>query len=507
VTEYAVRMRNITKRFGSLVANDQVSLDLRRGSIHGLLGENGAGKTTLMNILYGLYSPDEGEIEADGRPVRIDSPLQAMELDIGMVHQHFMLVRPFTVTENIVLGLPSARRPFLDLKAAARRIEELSARYQLKIDPSARIWQLSVGEAQRVEILKNIYLDTRILILDEPTTVLTPQEIRELFDIMRLMKADGKSIILITHKLEEILAVTDEISVLRDGKLVGNALTARTTRNELTRMMVGRNVLFDFSRKRTRPGILVLKVRSVSALGDKGLPALREVSFEVREGEILGVAGVAGNGQKELCQVLSGLRPVTSGRVFLGERDFTNHTPKEFIDNQMAYIPEDRQETGLAMEASLTKNFIIKNFDRRPFSRLGFLNRPAVKKNAQQLIAEFNIKTVSGQAWAKDLSGGNQQKAVLAREISSNPKVLIANQPTQGLDIGATEYVRQCLLDQRGRGVGVLLISADLDEIFQLSDRIAVIYEGQIMDIIDRQDARLELVGRLMAGSREEGAA
>ena len=507
MTEYAVRMRKITKRFGALIANDHISLDLRWGSIHGLLGENGAGKTTLMNILYGLYHPDQGEIEVDGHPVRIDSPLQAMELDIGMVHQHFMLVRPFTVTENIVLGLPSARRPFLDLKAATRRIEELSAKYQLKIDPSARIWQLSVGEAQRVEILKNIYLDTRILILDEPTTVLTPQEIRELFEIMRLMKADGKSIILITHKLEEILAVTDEISVLRAGKLVGNTPTARTTRNELTRMMVGRNVLFDFSRKRTRPGRAVLKARRVSALGDKGLPALREVSFEVRKGEILGVAGVAGNGQKELCQVLSGLRPVTSGRVFLGERDFTNRPPKEFIDNQMAYIPEDRQETGLVMEAGLTKNFIIKNFDRRPFSRRGFLNGPAVKKNAGQLIEEFNIKTVSGQARAKELSGGNQQKVVLAREISSKPKILIANQPTHGLDVGATEYVRQCLLDQRGEGVGVLLISADLDEIFQLSDRIAVIFKGEIMDIIDRPDAQLELVGRLMAGSREEGAA
>lgn len=507
MTEYAVRMRKITKRFGALVANDQVSLDLRRGSIHGLLGENGAGKTTLMNILYGLYHPDQGEIEADGRPVRIDSPLQAMELDIGMVHQHFMLVRPFTVTENIVLGLPSARRPFLDLKAAARRIEELSAKYKLKIDPSARIWQLSVGEAQRVEILKNIYLNARTLILDEPTTVLTPQEIRELFEIMRLMKADGKSIILITHKLEEILAVADEISVLREGKLVGNVPTARTTRNELTRMMVGRDVLFDFSRKRTRPGRSVLKARNVSALGDKELPALREVSFEVREGEILGVAGVAGNGQKELCQVLSGLRPVTSGRVFLGEHDFTGRPPKEFIDNQMAYIPEDRQETGLVLEAGLTKNFIIKNFDRRPFSRRGFLNGPAVKKNAGRLITEFNIKTVSGQARAKELSGGNQQKVVLAREISSNPKILIANQPTHGLDVGATEYVRQCLLDQRGRGVGVLLISADLDEIFQLADRIAVIYKGEIMDILDRQDARLELVGRLMAGSRKEEAA
>ncbi|MEA1926666.1 MAG: ABC transporter ATP-binding protein [Candidatus Auribacterota bacterium] len=507
MTEYAVRMRKITKRFGALVANDQVSLDLRRGSIHGLLGENGAGKTTLMNILYGLYHPDQGEIEVDGQSVRIDSPLRAMELDIGMVHQHFMLVRPFTVTENIVLGLPSARRPFLDLKAASRRIEELSERYQLKIDPSARIWQLSVGEAQRVEILKNIYLDIRIMILDEPTTVLTPPEIEELFQIMRLMKEDGKSIILITHKLEEILAVTDEISVLRDGKQVGNVPTARTTRDELTRMMVGRDVLFDFSREQTRPGRSVLKARRVSALGDKGLPALREISFEVREGEILGVAGVAGNGQKELCQVLSGLRPVTSGQVFLGQDDFTGRPPKEFIDNQMAYIPEDRQETGLVMDAGLARNFIIKNFDRRPFSRHGFLNFSAIKENAGRLIEEFNVKTVSGQALAKDLSGGNQQKVVLAREISSSPEILIANQPTQGLDVGATEYVRQSLLDQRGRGVGVLLISADLEEIFQLSDRIAVIYNGEIMDIIDRQDARLEQVGRLMAGSREEGAA
>lgn len=507
MTEYAVRMRNITKCFGALVANDQISLDLRRGSIHGLLGENGAGKTTLMNILYGLYHPDGGEIEMGGRTVRIDSPLQAMELDIGMVHQHFMLVRTFTVAENIILGLPSARRPFLDLKAATRRIEELSDKYQLKIDPSARIWQLSVGEAQRVEILKNIYLDNRILILDEPTTVLTPPEIQELFQIMRLMKEEGKSIILITHKLEEILAITDEISVLRDGKLVGCIPTDQTTRNKLTRMMVGRNVLFDFSREQSRSGKVVLRARGVRALGDKGIPALRGIDFEVKEGEILGIAGVAGNGQRELCQVLSGLRPVTSGRIFLGEDDFTGCSPKRFIDNNMAYIPEDRQETGLAMESGLMNNLIIKNFDRSPFSRRGFLNGREIRKNADRLIAEFNIKTVSGQARAKELSGGNQQKVVLAREISSNPKILIANQPTQGLDVGATEYLRQCLLDQRGQGVGVLLISADLDEIFQLSDRIAVIYKGEILDILDRQDAQLELVGRLMAGCREEGAA
>lgn len=500
MTNPVVSMKNITKKFGSNIANHNVSFHLKKGTIHGLLGENGAGKTTLMNILYGLYEQNEGDIFIKGEKVKIDTPSRAIELGIGMVHQHFMLVRPFSVVENIVLGLESERKPLLDLKSARKKIIDLCEKYKIKVDPDAKISQLSVGEQQRVEILSAIYCGADILILDEPTAVLTPQEVKELFHILRIMRDSGKSIIFITHKLEEILEIGDEISVLRDGGLMNTVEVKDTTKEELTRMMVGREVLFDFSSSSTQPGNTVMKAENLHAVSSKGIPALKGISFELREGEILGIAGVDGNGQKELCEALTGLIPIVQGNIKVCDEELSNKIPKDFIKSGVAHIPEDRQRTGLVMNFSVMKNFIIKEFDTPRFSKYGFLNSKLIKETAEKLVNEYNIKTDGIHAQGKNLSGGNQQKIILGREIGCNPKVLIANRPTRGLDIGAIEYVRQKLIDQKEKGVGVLLISADLDEIFQLSDRIAVMYEGEIMGIVDRSEIDIDSIGLMMAG-------
>lgn len=501
----AVQMQGITKAFKGVVANNRVDFNLAIGSIHGLLGENGAGKTTLMNVLYGLYQPEEGKIIVKGSEVKIDSPSKAMSLGIGMVHQHFMLVRPMTVVENIMLGVPSKRAPFLDTSNVEKTLLELSRKYKLQVDPKAKVWQLSVGEQQRVEILSALYRGAEVLILDEPTAVLTPQETKELFEVLRMMRRDGKSIILISHKLEEILTIADEVTVLRDGHLVGRAkVTSSTTKRDLSKMMVGRDVLFNFSCQETEPGDVKLAVENLRAENDKCLLALNNVSFSIRSGEILGLAGVDGNGQKELCEVLTGLRPALAGKILLNGTDLVGLKPKEFITKGIAHIPEDRHKTGLAMNLSLSKNLIIKEFNGPKFSRRGLLNFKAIKANAERLLAEYKVKATGHEEKAKNLSGGNQQKVILAREISSSPQVLIANQPTRGLDIGATEYVRQKLLEQRAQGVAVLLISADLEEIMQLSDRIAVIYEGRIMGILDN-NASIEEIGLLMAGVESGG--
>lgn len=502
--EIAVEMHNVTKVFKGVIANDDVYFQLKKASIHGLLGENGAGKTTLMNVLFGLYQPENGIITVNGKQVLIDSPSKAMSLGIGMVHQHFMLCRPMTVVENIMLGLPSKRWPFLDTVKVERELVELSQRYNLKVDPKARVWQLSVGEQQRVEILSALYRGTEILILDEPTAVLTPQEANHLFEVLRIMRRDGKSIILISHKLEEILAIADEVTVLRDGRLVGQAqVTPETTKRDLTNMMVGRDVLFKFDHQDSDLGKTMLVAEEIKAKNDKGLIALNNLSFSLRAGEVLGIAGVDGNGQKELCEVLTGLRPLISGKVTLSGKDLTGGDPKEFIKMGIAHIPEDRHKTGLAMNFPLNKNFILKEFDSPRFSRWGFLYFKVIRENAEQLMAEYKVKAKEQGVKAKDLSGGNQQKVILAREISSRPEVIIANQPTRGLDIGATEYVRQKLLEEKSKGVGVLLISADLEEIRQLSDRIAVIYEGRIMGVLDKS-ASIEQIGLLMAGVEPE---
>lgn len=500
---YAVCMKNIVKSFGPLVVNDHVNFDVKPGTIHGLLGENGAGKTTLMNILYGLYQPDSGEIYIHGKQEHIDSPSKAISLGIGMVHQHFMLVRPFTVAENIVLGFETKGMRLVDLKKAREKILSLGERYNLKVDPDARIAELSVGEQQRVEILSVVYYGADILILDEPTAVLTPQEVRELFHILHLMRESGKSIIFISHKLEEVLEICDEVSVLRDGKKIGTVPAGSVTKKELTKMMVGREVLFDFAAVDRVPGKVIMEVERVSALSDKGLPALKEVSLELREGEILGIAGVDGNGQKELCEVLTGLRPIREGRIKLKGQDLSHGKPKDFIRAGVAHVPEDRHHLGLALNMNVWQNFIIKEFDTPRYSKWGVLRGNKIKEDCLQMVKQYDVKTRSIYTRVRQLSGGNQQKIILGREIGCNPSVIIVNQPTRGLDIGATEYVRQQLLEQKKKGVAILLVSADLDEVLQLSDRIAVIYEGRIMGVLEKGEFDIERIGLMMAGVGE----
>lgn len=504
MTDYIISMENITKRFGGNAANDNVTFNLRKGTIHGLLGENGAGKTTLMNILYGLNEPDTGKIYYKGREVKIESPSRAIQLGIGMVHQHFMLVRRFSVVENIILGMGGDNRAFMDFKAVAKKIEDICLKYKIKVDPYAKISQLSVGEQQRVEILSAIFYGAEILVLDEPTAVLTPQEVKELCEILSMMRKDGKSIVLITHKLEEILDIGDEISVLRDGKLIDTVEASKTTKEELTKMMVGKDVLFNFSRSNRKPGEVVLKAHDLHALNSKGLPALKGINFEIRAGEILGIAGVDGNGQKELCEVLTGLKPAAKGSIKVLDKELINKPSKEFLNSGVAHIPEDRHRTGLIMDFTVMENLIIKEFNTSKFSRYGFLKAKAIKEAAERMVKEYKIKTSGIMAKAKDLSGGNQQKIVLSREIECNPQAIIANQPTRGLDVGAMEYVRQRLIDQKERGVAVLLISADLEEIFQLADRVAIIFEGKIMGIMDRSEINLNSIGLMMAGVKEE---
>ena len=500
----AVDMRNITKIFGGVKANDSVNFCLRSGSIHGLLGENGAGKTTLMNILYGLYRQEEGEILIRGKKEEISSPIKAISLGIGMVHQHFMLARSLTVVENVMLGRKSRKGILLDTKETADELLALAGRYKMKVDPYAKVWQLSVGEQQRVEILTAIYQGADILILDEPTAVLTPQETEVLFETLRHMKEDGKSIILITHKLEEIISIVDEVTVLRDGKLIGSRMAGPDmTKEELTRMMVGRDVLFDFAKPEREPGAVKLAIEGICARNDKDYPALTDFSLDIRQGEIVGLAGVDGNGQRELCEVITGLREADKGALKMDGEDMTNRPPVFYIRKGLAHIPEDRHTTGLALKWSLKRNLVIKAFGREPFSRRGFISQKTIDAFWEKARAEYQIKAASGDEQARSLSGGNQQKVILARELAEHPHVVVANQPTRGLDIGASEYVRQKLLDARNEGCAVLLISADLEEILQLSDRIAVIYDGRLMGVLPR-GASVDEIGSLMMGKQKE---
>ena len=500
----AVSMQGITKIFNGVKANDSVDFNLRKGSIHGLLGENGAGKTTLMNILYGLYQQEAGDIYINGSKEEISSPIKAISLGIGMVHQHFMLARPMTVVENVMLGKKSRRGILLDTKETATELKELADKYKMNIDPYSKIWQLSVGEQQRVEILTAIYQGADILILDEPTAVLTPQEANVLFDMLRHMKADGKSIILITHKLEEIISIVDEVTVLRDGELIGSKLVdEHTTKEELTKMMVGRDVLFNFDKNKKAPGAVKVELKGLSASNDKGLPALTDFNLTVHEGEILGLAGVDGNGQKELCEVLTGLRKADGGQFLFKGKEVINQPPVFYINSGISHIPEDRMTTGLALNWSLKKNLIIKKFHKAPFSKNGLLNQKAIDAYWDKCQKEYQIKANSGEDHARALSGGNQQKVILARELDDHPEMVIANQPTRGLDIGASEYVRQKILDARNDGAAVLLVSADLEEILQLSDRIAVIYDGKIMGILPA-GTDTNTIGMLMMGHKQE---
>jgi simple sugar transport system ATP-binding protein len=494
-----LRMVDIVKRFPGVLANDHVSLEVRSGEIHALLGENGAGKSTLMRQLYGLYRPDSGEIRLDGRPCQFNSPAEAIRAGVGMIHQHFMLVPALTVAENVALGLRSSREPRLDLERVSARVRELSEKYGLKVDPSSYVWQLAVGEQQRVEIVKALYRGAALLVLDEPTAVLTPQEVDDLFAILRQMSHDGHALIFISHKLHEVLAISQRVTVLRDGRNVGTHATADMTRTALARLMVGREVLLQYDVPPAQPGEVRLQIESIVVRGDRGQDALRGVSLEVRAGEIVGLAGVSGNGQRELAEALAGLRPIRAGRVTLNGRDVTASPPAARIEAGQAYIPEERMRDGTIREFSVAENLILVDHARPPYARGAFLDFGTIARRSGELIQAFNVKTPSLQTSLKSLSGGNIQKLILARELSRRPLVLIAAQPTRGVDIGATEYIHQRLLEQRRAGTATLLISEDLDEVRALSDRVAVIYEGRIVGMVPGS-APAETIGLMMAG-------
>jgi ABC-type uncharacterized transport system ATPase subunit len=501
-TASVVEMEGITKRFGRVLANDQVAFSCRQGEVHALLGENGAGKTTLSNILSGMYRADEGTIRIRGKVVHIHQPGDAIGLGIAMVHQHFMLINPFTVAENLMFGLKSAREPWLDMRSTIERITELSKNYGLAVDPKARIQDLSVGAQQRVEIVKALYRGADILILDEPTSVLTPQEADELFKVMRGLTAQGHTVIFITHKLDEVMAVADRITVLRDGRRIATVARSETSKSELACMMVGREVLFRLEKPPAALGPVVLEVKDLRADCDDGRPVLRGLSFAIHGGEILGVAGVDGNGQAELAQALIGTRKVKQGKILLDGEDVTDHSPKERLLLGFGYIPEDRNVEGLITSFNVCENVILDTHFTHPYSRGPFLDQKTINAETARLIKEFDIRACRQRENAGRLSGGNLQKLVLAREVHRDPKVLVAAQPTRGLDVGATEYIRKRLLEQRDRGRAILLISADLDEITTLSDKILVLYEGEITGLISSERVNMEDLGLMMAGTK-----
>ena len=477
----AVELTQVTKSFGRLVANDHVSLSVRPGSIHALVGENGAGKTTLMKVLFGLYQPDQGTIRVRGENVRFRSPLDALRAGLGMVHQHFMLVPPLTVAENITLGREPRAGLSFDRRRAEREVEELSRRYGLRIDPRARIENLSVGEQQRVEILKTLYRGARILILDEPTAVLTPQEVDELFAVLRSLRDQGDTVILITHKLREVMELADRVTVLRGGREAGTCDTRDTTLGELAEKMVGRPVLLELEKGAARPTAAVLEVRGLRVRDDRGLDAVKEVSFAVRAGEVLGVAGVEGNGQAELIEALTGLRAVAAGEIRLAGREITRATPLERLRAGLAHVPADRLARGLLAEYDLADNLILGRQRDRPFARGAWLDREAIHKNAVETLAAYDVRPPAPEAKARTLSGGNQQKLVVGRELSRRAGLLVAAHPTRGVDLGAIEFIHRRLIAERDRGAAVLLVSSELTELLSLADRLIVVYEGRVV--------------------------
>jgi len=497
-----LELRGITKRFGPLVANDGISLSVAPGQVHALLGENGAGKTTLMNVLYGLTQPDEGEIVIDGKPAKFGSPKDAIAAGIGMVHQHFMLVPVFTVAENVTLGIEEADRiGLLDRGKTRDDVRELSHRYGLDVNPDALVEDLPVGIQQRVEIIKALVRNANVLILDEPTAVLTPAETEELFRIVRQLKDGGTSIIFISHKLKEVQSIADTITVLRRGKVVGER-TPPATEEDLATLMVGRDVQLRVSKAPARPGDVVLAVADLTVAGEQGDLPVRGLSFDVRAGEILGIAGVQGNGQTELCEALMGLRPTAGGSVTLNGRVLTQASPRDRLRAGVAYVPEDRNVDGLVGPFSVSENLVLDTYDQRPFASGVNLNLKQIAKNAEELIGEFDIRTGSPATPAGTLSGGNQQKVILAREVGREHKVLIASQPTRGLDVGSIEFVHRRIVNQRDHGVAVVIVSSELDEIYALADRIAVMYEGKITGFRGPDVPNAEL-GRLMAGGAD----
>jgi general nucleoside transport system ATP-binding protein len=503
---HALELRGITKRFGPVVANDGIDFDLRPGEVHALLGENGAGKSTLMSILYGLYSPDEGEIRVNGEPVQVTSPSRAIDLGIGMVHQHFMLVPVMTVTENIVLGEEPTRGALLDVREGARKVKELSDRYGLAVDPDAVIEQVSVGMQQRVEILKTLYRDARILILDEPTAVLTAQESHELFEVLRALKEDGVSIVFISHKLNEVLEISDRVTVLRRGKRIDTVPTEGATEESLARLMVGRDVLLRVEKETAKPGEPVLQVEDLHVRDVRGLEAVKGVSLEVRGGEVVAIAGVDGNGQLEVVQAIAGVIVPESGRISIGGRDVTGRGVRTTTEAGVAHIPEDRHLCGLVLDFTLAENLALREYREPPISNHGLLSLGSMNERAKALLKEYDVRGGEPDTLASALSGGNQQKVAVAREIASDPKLLIAHQPTRGLDVGAIEFVHSRLLAERKEGVGILLVSLEFEEIRALADRILVIYEGQIVGEFG-PDVSEEELGVAMTGGGRGGRA
>lgn len=496
-----LEVRNITKRFPGVLANDHVNFSLLPGEIHAILGENGAGKTTLLNIIYGLYHPDEGEILVNGKKITISGPSDAINYGIGMVHQHFMLVQVFSVVENMILGSEVVKGVSLDIRTARQQVKDLSETYGLEVDPDALIENIPVGVQQRVEILKALYRKANILILDEPTAVLTPQEVEDLFKVMRQLTQRGESIIFISHKLKEVLEIADRITVMRRGKVVGTTSPAEADEHKLASMMVGREVLLEVEKEPAQPKEVVMQVKNLTVKKEGDVEAVRDVSFDVRSGEILGIAGIQGNGQTELVEAVTGLRPVHKGEITIGGKLMPFQNPRRLVENGLAHIPEDRHKHGLVLPYNLADNLVLCTYYREPFASGVQRNDRQVLENAERLIDQFDVRTPSALVKAGNLSGGNQQKVIVARELSREVKVLVANQPTRGLDVGSIEYIHKEIVKMRDAGLGVLLVSAELDEIMGLSDRIAVMFRGRLVATMDARDATREQLGLLMAGT------
>ncbi len=499
---YIVEMLHITKDFPGIRANDDITLQIEERSIHALLGENGAGKSTLMSILFGLYQPDSGSIRVRGKEVKISDPNVATNLGIGMVHQHFKLVHNFTVTENIILGLEPHRGPVIDIRKAEQKVEDISKLYGLAVDPRAKIENITVSMQQRVEILKMLYRDADILIFDEPTAVLTPQEIHELMQIMRRLVQEGKTILLITHKLKEIKEVADVCTVLRRGKFVGTVSVADTNEEQMAEMMVGRQVSFHVEKQKAKPGDELLRIEHLNVKNAKGLLGVKDLSLSVRAGEVLGLCGIDGNGQTELVQAITGLTKCESGSIYLRDKEISRLSIKERSNLGLGHIPEDRQKHGLVLDFTLGENFVLHNYYEKPFAKFGVLNKKAIQENAERLIEEFDVRSGQGALTpARAMSGGNQQKAIVAREIDRSPDVFIVVQPTRGLDVGAIEYIHKRIVEERDKNKAIFLVSLELDEIMDVSDRIAVIYGGEIVGIVEASTTNENELGLMMSGA------
>ncbi|MBX0356386.1 ABC transporter ATP-binding protein [Halobacillus sp. Nhm2S1] len=504
--DYVIEMLNIRKEFPGIVANDNINLQVKKGEIHALLGENGAGKSTLMNVLFGLYQPERGEIRVRGEKVNITDPNVANALGIGMVHQHFMLVDTFTVTENIVLGSEPKKAGTVNLKHAEDQVRELSERYGLNVDPKAKIRDISVGMQQRVEILKTLYRGAEILIFDEPTAVLTPQEIKELIDIMQSLVKEGKSIILITHKLKEIMEVCDRCTVIRKGQGIGTVDVSETNPTELASLMVGRDVSFSTEKTKAEPKETYLSIKDLRVKDVRGVEMVKGLNLEVRAGEIVGIAGVDGNGQSELIEAITGLRRSESGTIRLHDKEITNLTPRKVTQSGVSHIPQDRHKFGLVLDFPIGENMVLQSYHQKPYSKKGVMNFKNIYQKAKNLIAEYDVRTPDAYTPARALSGGNQQKAIIGREVDRSPDLIIAAQPTRGLDVGAIEFIHKKLIEERDKGRAVLLLSFELDEIMNLSDRIAVMFDGQIIADVQPEETNEQKLGLLMAGNSTQKA-